>query len=357
MRRRPALASVLALALAVPAALAADATPHAVVLEYHHVAEDTPPSTSITPQAFAAQMDYLAAHDFHVLALDEIVARMRQGRSLPPRTVALTFDDAYRSVYTEVLPRLRDRGWPFTVFVSTDSIDDDLDNYASWDHLRAMARAGATIGNHSLSHPHLVRRRADESRAQWRNRVRREISGAQERLRQELDDPARLFAYPYGEYSPEVQALVRELDFVGFGQQSGGFGPDSDFTALPRFPLAGSAPALDRFATKVRARPLPLRAVEPASGVLAADARRPTLRLALGAGVAPGSVGCYVGGSAVPVRQVEQDPPVLAVRPEQAIGPGRTKYNCTAPVSGASAWHWYSFLWMKPLPDGSWYRE
>lgn len=357
MRRLLAAASVTLIAPLAAPALAADEAPHAVVLEYHHVAEDTPPSTSITPAAFAAQMDYLAEHDFNVLALDDIVARLRAGQSLPPRTVALTFDDAYRSVYTEVFPRLSDRGWPFTVFASTNYIDEGLNNHVTWDQLREMAAAGVTVGNHSLSHPHLVRRRSDESRAQWLDRVRREITGAQERLQQELDDPARLFAYPFGEYSHEVQRIVRELDFVGFGQQSGGFGPESDFTNLPRFPLAGRSPGLDSFATKVRARPLPLRAVEPESGVLDPGVGRPSLRLTLGEGVAAGAVSCYVGGRSMPVRQVGEAPPVLTVRPEQAIEPGRTKYNCTAPVRGADAWHWYSFVWMRPLADGNWYRE
>ncbi|MEX2577133.1 MAG: polysaccharide deacetylase family protein [Halofilum sp. (in: g-proteobacteria)] len=354
--RRPLATISLALMLVVPA-LAWAAAPHAVVLTYHHVAEDTPPSTSITPDAFATQMDYLAEHDFNVLALDEIVARLREGRSLPPRTVALTFDDAYRSVYTEAFPQLRKRGWPFTVFVSTEYIDDGLSNYASWDELREMSAADATVGNHSRSHPHLVRRQFEEDEDQWLGRVRQQITGAQERLDAELADAARLFAYPYGEFSPEVQEIVRELDFVGLGQQSGGFGPDSDFTALPRFPLAGRSPSLDSFATKVRARPLPLRDVEPASGVLAADDEQPALRLTLGAGVPPASVNCYVGGRQASVRQTGEEPPVLEVRPEQALEPGRTKYNCTAPVSGADAWHWYSFLWMKPLSDGSWYRE
>lgn len=347
----------LSLTLALAPAWAAAGSSSAVVLEYHHVATDTPASTSITPEAFAAQMDYLAEHGFEVRPLDQLVARLRAGKEVPDKAVALTFDDAYRSVYTEAFPRLQERGWPFTVFVSTGYIDRGYDGYAGWDALREMADAGVTIANHSVTHPHLARPQQGESEADWRGRARREITDAQDRLEQEVGDVAKLFAYPFGEFSPPLQRIVADLGFVGFGQQSGAFGPDSDFTALPRFPFSGSSPSLETFATKVGSRPLPVRHTEPASGVLAADAERPTLRLTLGEGVRPGSVSCFVHGARVAVERVRQDPPVLAVRAEQALTPGRTKYNCTAPVSGADAWHWYSFVWMKPLPDGSWYTE
>lgn len=354
MRRRLRALS-LALAL-VPAWVVAGAS-SAVVLEYHHVATDTPASTSITPDAFAAQMDYLAEHGFEVRPLDQLVARLRAGKEVPDKAVALTFDDAYRSVYTEAFPQLQERGWPFTVFVSTGYIDQGYDGYADWDALREMADAGVTMANHSVSHPHLARPRQGESEADWRARARREITEAQGRIEEEVGDAAKLFAYPFGEFSPPLQRIVDELGFVGLGQQSGAFGPDSDFTALPRFPFSGSSPSLDTFATKVRSQPLPVRRTEPASGVLGPEDERPTLRLTLGTGVRSESVSCFVHGARVPVERVQQDPPVLAVRAEKPLKPGRTKYNCTAPVSGADAWHWYSFVWMKPLPDGSWYKD
>ncbi len=347
----------LSLTLALAPAWAIAGSSSAVVLEYHHVATDTPASTSITPDAFAAQMDYLAEHGFEVRPLDQLVERLRAGKEVPDKAVALTFDDAYRSVYTEAFPRLQQRGWPFTVFVSTGYIDQGYDGYADWDALREMADAGVTIANHSVSHPHLARPRSGESEAEWRARARREVTDAQKRLEQEVGDVAELFAYPFGEFSPPLQRIVADLGFVGFGQQSGAFGPDSDFTALPRFPFSGNSPSLQSFTTKVSSRPLPVRRSEPASGVLGPDAARPTLRLTLGSGVRPEAVSCFVHGSPVPVERVQQDPPVLAVRAEQPLEPGRTKYNCTAPVRGADAWHWYSFVWMKPLPDGSWYTE
>lgn len=353
-------ASLAAAALLAAAAVgAARAAPSAVVLEYHHVAEDTPPSTSVTPATFEAHMAHLADHGFEVWPLARLVETVRAGDPVPDRTVALSFDDGYRSVYTEVLPRLRERGWPFTVFVSTDYIDGRHGGYMSWDQLRELQRHGATIANHGVTHGHLAHRPPGETRRQWLARVRSEIVDAQQRLEAELaKPPPKLFAWPFGEFSPPVQALLRELGFVGFGQQSGAFGPGSEFTALPRFPLATGFDSLDSFALKVRSRPLPVRATEPRSGVLGPDVARPELRLELAPGpYRPQGVRCYAGGRPIEVVLESSTPPVLRTRVDRPIGPGRTKYNCTSPATDSDAWFWYSFLWMKPLPDGSWYRE
>lgn len=353
LRWRISLALVILLLPAL--ALAAKS---AVVLEYHHVAEDTPPSTSVTPETFGRHMDHLADNGFHVWPLPKIVATLRDGGEVPERTVALTFDDAYRSVYEEVFPRMRRRGWPFTVFVATGPIDEGIDAYATWDQLREMEAGGATIANHSVSHEHMIRRRAGESEREWRKRLRGEVLDAQQRLEQEVARPARLFAYPYGEFSPLVEDVIGELGYVGFGQQSGPFGPDSNFRALPRFPIATGFVSLETFALKVRSRPLPVARTEPDSGVLGPDDALPTLRLFLAPGpYRPESIRCYLHGDVVPVRLEQSEPRQLVVRPQRQLGAGRSKVNCTAPVSGNDAWFWYSFLWMKPHADGRWYRE
>lgn len=330
----------------------------AVVLTYHHVAEDTPPSTSVTPSTFERHMDHLAENGFEVWSLPRLVETLQAGGEVPERTIALTFDDGYVSVYEEAFPRLQERGWPFTVFVTTGYVDGGDDNFVTWDQLRQMEAAGVAIGNHSVNHPHMIRRLDGESEAAWRKRMRRELLAAQGRLEDELKAPVRLFAYPFGEFSPAVEAIVADLDFVAFGQQSGAFGPRSDFTALPRFPLATAFAGMDSFAIKVRSRPLPVHSTEPDSGVLGPGAERPALELTLDPGpYRPAAIRCYLRGDSVPTEVQAGSPARLIVHPSKPLGPGRSKVNCTAPATDGDEWFWYSYLWMKPLPDGSWYRE
>ena len=55
-----------------------------------------------------------------VLSLDDILARVQDGKPLPPRCVALTCDDGYREVLTLALPRLRRLRLPMTLYVTTE---------------------------------------------------------------------------------------------------------------------------------------------------------------------------------------------------------------------------------------------
>ena len=137
----------------VPVSMAWGAVPdHAVILMYHHVSATTPASTSVDPDLFEAHLDYLEENGFRVWPLDQVVDSLGAGRALPDSVVVFTFDDGYRSVYEEAYPRLRQRGWPFTVFVTTDAIDHRQGPVLTWDQLREMAGQGATIASHPQHH-------------------------------------------------------------------------------------------------------------------------------------------------------------------------------------------------------------
>ncbi|MFA9461173.1 polysaccharide deacetylase family protein [Thiohalorhabdus sp. Cl-TMA] len=348
------------LLLGTGAAAPAAADNHAVILEYHNVSTETPPSTSVTPKAFDRHLAFLEEQDFTVWPLIRILRHLDQDKPLPDNTVALTFDDAYKSVYTEVFPRLERRDWPFTVFVSTGYIDKGFGNYMSWDQLREVAAGGAHLGNHSRSHPHLVRRKPGEGEQAWRQRIREEINGAQKRLEAEVGDPVPVFAYPFGEFAPDVEAVVAELGFYGVGQQSGAVGKVSNLRAAPRFPVATGYDDLDSLATKLRSRPLGATVLAPEDGMLSAGTQRPELRMRLGDGpYRLGALACYASGQGrMDVDWIDRAAGEVAVRPRKPLSPGRTKYNCTAPsTESGGVFYWFSFLWMKPNPDGSWYRE
>jgi biofilm PGA synthesis lipoprotein PgaB len=347
---------LLALGAGVPGAEGAETDPHAVVLIYHHVSNKTPASTSVAPAEFESHLDYLAEHGYTVLPLAEIIAALRDRTPLPPRAVALTFDDAYASVYTEAMPRLARRGWPFTVFVTTDYIDDAYAGYMSWDQLREAEARGGAVGNHTVSHAHLIRRLPGEDRSAWARRVSAEIRGAQSRLKAELAEPLEVLAYPYGEFDGPLRQLVADLGYVAFGQQSGPVGPDSGPQQLPRFPVAEGYAGIDSLAEKLRSRPLPVTVLAPGSRVLPPGAGPPVLRLRIPQGpYRRGELRCYVSRQAPATVEWRGDVATIAAR--ERLQPGRSKFNCTAPSSAEhGVYYWYSFLWIEPREDGSWYR-
>lgn len=335
------------------------AAEHCVVLQYHHFSDSTPRITSVTPAEFDAHIQYLAENNFNVLAIQDVIHRINTGQPLPPRCVSLTVDDAYDSIYEVAFPRLREKGWPLTVFLNTETAEQGVKGYLSWDRMRELAAQGVRFENHSHSHAHLNRRLAGETEEQWRLRVRDDISTAQRLIEEKLDQTATLFAYPYGEYDPALQAIVSSLGLTAFGQQSGPLWHGSDRQALPRFPMAAGYAAMSGFRTKVNTRPLPVISASPRNPLLPLDEWQPKLSVQLAAGdYQPDQLRCYISGQA-PGQLEWQDKAArrFTVTATEPLAVGRNRYNCTAPSNSGRYYYWYSHNWFRRHADGRWYSE
>lgn len=335
-------------------------TNDAVILMYHNVSNDSSPLTSVRPEVFKQHIAYLADNNFSVWPLSKVLNYLQSSRPLPPKTVVITFDDAYTSVYNEAFPILKAKGLPFAVFVTTQYISDTNQNFMSWNQLRELQQFGAEIGNHSESHAHLIRKRKNETQKQWKHRITGEIIQAQSILERNIERPIRVFAYPYGEYSNSLKEILRELGFIGLGQHSGALGRASDFQAIARFPMATGYDEINDFAMKLNTRALPVTILSPTDGLLSSRHKLPELKLQLLAGdYKKSAFACYVSGQdRASISWDNFDKGIVSIKAKNSLKAGRTKYNCTAPSNSEKAtYYWFSFLWMKPEPDGSWYRE
>lgn len=357
----PILKPSLLIFLSICVAVSAQA---AVVLQYHHVSNSSPSSTSVTPELFQQHMDYLAQQKFSIVPLTELVEKLKRGETLPDKTVAITFDDAYESVYSTAYPLLKKRNWPFTIFLNTQPHDQGKKSFATWAQVREMADDGVAIANHSTAHNHLLRLKEDENRARWRKRITAEILDAEKRIEEKTGQSHRILAYPYGEYDNQVKALVKKLGFVAFGQQSGPLFVSDDLHALPRFPFGGSYGDMKDFATKVNTRPLPVKTVkffkdielkQPILDLVLPPAQRPVLVLGLNdENLLPG-ISCFASGQGAIVVEVRNEK--LVVQANKPLRPGRTRYNCTAPTGESGKFYWFSQQWLTTGAAGEWLHE
>ncbi len=320
----------------------------AVIFMYHHFGVEKYPSTNVRLKQFEAHLDFIAANGYQVWPLQKVVRYLRNDKPFPARVVAITIDDAYISAYTEAFPRLRARGWPFTVFVATDGVDKHYTALMNWAQMREMQRHGASFANHSASHGHLIQRQSGESDKAWLARLREDIQRAQRRLKEELGSAPMLLAYPYGEFNAPLADLVAELGYTAFGQQSGPAGLDYDLRALPRFPMSERFADMDGFRTKIASLALPVLSVEPWEPVIDAANNPPRLHVSLGDSDARlGQLGCFVSGQGrVDVEWGERADRRFAVQAAAPLAVGRSRYNCTSPSSQKGRYYWYSHLWI-----------
>lgn len=149
----------------------------APVLCYHSISDQgwVPwPTCIVSLETFERHLQVLARGGFTVMRTKDLVAARLARQPLPPRPVAINFDDGYLDNWTAALPGLRRHGLPATMFVSLDFIDDGdrarptLDDvaegcaaagelqwtgYVNWSEIAAMEQGGVIdVLPHGVDH-------------------------------------------------------------------------------------------------------------------------------------------------------------------------------------------------------------
>ncbi len=332
-----------------------------VVLQYHHVSDDTPPSTSISVEQFSLHMNYLKQNDFNVLPLPQVLQSLKEKKSLPLNTVAITFDDGYENVFTKAAPILTQYNFPYTIFIAPKEISAGYSNLLSWQQIKQMSENGVTFANHSLEHLHLNRTLENETQEQWLARIEKDITSAQTQIIEKTGQDHKLLAYPYGEYNSALQQLVAKLGFIGIGQHSGAISQKSDFTALPRFPASGRYASLKTLKVKLKSMSMPVISLLNANPQLDqhplnGPQYKPELTVKIDSkDLYVQTLNCYILGEKVAPNWIDKQH--FTIVSPVAIPSGRSRYNCTAQSRTKSGYYWFSQPWIKRNSDGSWYKN
>ena len=193
-----------------------------LVLGYHAVSERWPAALSIAPRHLEEHVRLLADRGFRGVTFQEAVLR-------PPgaKTLAITFDDAYRSVIEFALPIISRVGFVATVFAPTAFVGTEepmawpgIDHWRdtehaaelmpmSWEELQRLAEAGWEIGSHTNSHPRLPTL-DDDALEDELVRSRRDIE-------HHLAGPCPSVAYPYGDHDARVVEAARRAGYQAAG--------------------------------------------------------------------------------------------------------------------------------------------
>lgn len=179
------------------------------ILTYHHIKEPEAHQrgSSVSPAEFAQQMDFLKQQNFSVVTLDEIKQYLKGTRSLPPRSVAITFDDGYADVYTNAFPVLKANGFPATIFIIANRLKEPGEDFLTAAQIKEMLQANIHPGSHTVTHPRLTRLTIYEQV--------REIYDSKKIIEELLECQVNWFSYPYGNFDAQTVRLVREAGYSG----------------------------------------------------------------------------------------------------------------------------------------------
>ncbi|MGD0221054.1 MAG: glycosyltransferase [Terriglobia bacterium] len=157
--------------------------------------------------AFEAQLRWFK-EQYTLCSLADGVRRIK-ANNLTSRLLTLTFDDGDETVATVALPAMQRQGIVSCLYVVPDFIDQGR-NYRtspaqsslSWPQLREWLAAGNEVGNHTFTHVPLPQCSP--------GRLRQEVFDSRARLEDELAVQVGHFSYPWGQYTPEIRALLAD---------------------------------------------------------------------------------------------------------------------------------------------------
>ena len=312
---------------------------------YHRFDEPRYPSTNISSEIFAQQLAVLKEQNYQVLSLGEVAKRLAANQALPDKGVALCIDDAFSSFSEVAMPILREYGYPVTLFVNTDAVGTK--GYLGWAELKRLYDEGVEIGNHTATHDYLVELKPGETFSDWKNRVEQDIEKAKDLYAKHLGPVPQIFAYPYGEYTPELLQILENMGFIAaFAQQSGVIHSHSQRFALPRFPMGGPYATLSGFKNKLAMKPLLVAEEDPLSPLILTNP--PLLMLQITDSDADlRQINCFAQGeNRCQAEPITERPGWFKVVAEKPLTGRRNKYTLT--VRGKQGgWHWYSHLWLQ----------
>jgi peptidoglycan/xylan/chitin deacetylase (PgdA/CDA1 family) len=198
-----------------------------LALCYHAVSETWRAPLCVKPDSLEAQLELVLRKGYRANRFADAVLQPPS-----PKTVTVTFDDAFASVFEMARPILSRLGVVGSVFVPTNFPDDPgsplswpgIDHWVggkhdhelrpmSWDQLAGLAEEGWEIGSHTRSHPHLPSLSDAE--------LESELSGSREILEDRVGHRCETLAYPYGDYDDRVMEAARRAGYAAAGTLPG----------------------------------------------------------------------------------------------------------------------------------------
>ena len=198
---------------------------------------------TIRTTTFRSQLEYLRTHDYNVIPLRAWLAwRSRLGPAPPPRSVVITADDGHRSVFTDMLPLVREFGVPVTLFIYPSAISNAA--YAmTWEELRTLKATGLfDIQSHSYWHPNFAAEKRRLPPAEYREFARKQLTRSKLVLHQRLGANADVIAWPFGVYDEELLQIGTDAGYAAGVTLRHRVATASDpMMVLPRFLVTDAA--------------------------------------------------------------------------------------------------------------------
>jgi peptidoglycan/xylan/chitin deacetylase (PgdA/CDA1 family) len=185
------------------------------ILVYHNFNPTVPGSMSITPERFASQLKWLKDNGYTVIPLKDLVSSLEgKNISLPPKSVVITADDGWESVYVYMLPLVRQYHIPVTLFIYPETISHGV-HAMTWNQLEELQKTGLfDIQGHTYWHPNFKQEKRHLSATAYQKLVHVQLYNSKDILEKKLGTPITLLAWPFGIYDNYLEQEAAKAGYV-----------------------------------------------------------------------------------------------------------------------------------------------
>jgi peptidoglycan/xylan/chitin deacetylase (PgdA/CDA1 family) len=140
--------------------------------------------------------------------------------------ITVTFDDGWRTTYTEAFPVMKEFGFPANVAVNPGTLTYSA--YMELSHLRELHEAGWSLVSHTMNHARLTELTVAQ--------IELELRGAKEFLDQQGFRGADVFVVPYHDWTEREREVVSRYHRAARGVSANLFATDSLVSWMPSLP-------------------------------------------------------------------------------------------------------------------------
>lgn len=226
------------------------------VLGYHDFSRNKKATEMlITTDKFRKQMQAIKELGLNVISMEDFMAWKRGEKKIQDKSVLITIDDGWKSVYTDAYPVLKEYKYPFTVFLYTNYIDGG-GSALTTPMIKEMQKNGCTIGSHSVSHPYPTTVKAERAKGSdaFTSYLRKEMGSSRKTLEKKFGTKVTTYAYPGGFITGEMLPVATEsgYEFLFTVKPGKTISSTSNFT-IPRYIILGTHDYIFRNATSFAA--------------------------------------------------------------------------------------------------------
>lgn len=210
-----------------------------VTIAFHDIVDATADldQDAVTTDRLIGFFEFLKGNGWTVLSLDDVLQANQGKKILPPKSILISFDDGYKSLYTRVYPLALAYGFPIVSALVGEWVDAPMhakvlysgrevprSNFVSWDNIREMQASGKV---EFISHSYALHRdvlgnpqggrmpaattaiydplkKIYESSKDYQKRLAQDFAKQNQLFKRQLGHPPRAIAWPFGRYTQEA---------------------------------------------------------------------------------------------------------------------------------------------------------